>query len=67
MDVLLNLFLIVMGCLLVLFPKGFAKSMAGGWGQRYTETQLKVYRVTSMIVGIIFIVFGILRIIGIIK
>jgi|WetSurMetagenome_2_1015567.scaffolds.fasta_scaffold1508003_1 uncharacterized membrane protein len=63
METFIKIFLIVMGCLGVIFRKYFAKEMAGSWGRKYTDRELKMYEMISVIVGILAMGFGILTLI----
>jgi hypothetical protein len=66
MEVIFFLFFIIVGVLGLVFPMQFAKSMAGGWGQKYTETQLKYYKMLSRVCGAICLIIGVLGLVGII-
>ncbi len=52
-----------MGCLAVIFRKHFAKKMAGSWGRKYTDRELKMYEIISVVAGVWGIGFGILTLI----
>jgi hypothetical protein len=66
-DILINIFIIVIGVVFIVTRSGSAKS-AINWnkivGYRYNE---RGFEIAYLVVGVIFIVVGVLSLIGIIK
>jgi heme/copper-type cytochrome/quinol oxidase subunit 2 len=63
----LGVFALVVGCLLIVFRERFARAtmegnMAQGW--EYSERMIRVSTVVAVIVGIGFVVFGVLAFLG---
>jgi uncharacterized membrane protein len=57
-------FFIIIGIFMIIFPSHFAKSMAGGWGQKYTNAQLSFFKRWSIVAGVICIIVGVIGLVG---
>jgi hypothetical protein len=66
-DTFVYILAVIIGLLGIIFRKNFARSMAGSWGRKYTDAQLKEYEILSIVGGIISFILGILGLVGIIK
>jgi hypothetical protein len=64
METFINICFIVICCLGVIFRKYFAKEMAGSWGQKYTDRELKMYERICLFLGVTGAIFGIVVLIG---
>lgn len=68
-EIIVGLFSILIGCLMVVFHKPFArfsvKHQNKFWGFHFGDREVKATGIISMIVGIGFIIFGFLAILHI--
>jgi hypothetical protein len=71
MNILFGFVALFVGCLLIVFHKGFAWLTANDqyrlWRLTYSERLIKISEVMTIIVGIGFSVFGILALLGIVR
>jgi len=57
-------FFIIIGIFMIISPSNFARSMAGGWGQKYTNAQLGFYKRWAIVAGLICIAVGSIGLVG---